>query len=120
MFWDTSNLWFDDERTKKIKELRRRSNYYEQKYDDLDSYVKSVDRLLSKVIDTYGIWSKSYTCQSDNVLEYKYDDAKSDVYTDTDKIVKKYEPKRNTLKTQRDEAYRLYRYYYNKAMREDY
>lgn len=120
MFWDTMDLWLDDNQIRKVKALRRKSNYYEGKYDDLNSYLSTINKLLSSAENTYGLWKKTISSASGNVLQYKYYESKSSMYSEADNLVSILESNRTIISRQKSKTYDLYRYYYYQAIREDY
>ncbi|MEF9920491.1 MAG: hypothetical protein RR945_05695 [Erysipelotrichaceae bacterium] len=120
MFWDIYDLWGDSNQTLKVKALRRKSNYYEDKYDDLNDYLSTINKLLGSAENTYGLYSKTISCANGNVLQHTYYESESNMYNEADSIITLLEGKRDIIKQQKNSAYDLYRYYYNRAIKEDY
>ena len=119
MFWDTMDFFTDSQKIKRVKSYRRKSNYYESKSDSLSRSLVVIDHELSDAKSDYGLGNASISGSKDNILTYRYYNTETSMHNQTARLLSQLENQRNVLKQARDEAQRLYREYYNFAIRED-
>lgn len=113
MFYNTSDSWFDDDETRKIKKYRRMSNYYESKYNNLlDSYIE-INNLISDVKNNYGLDKSVIKYVSDDVMRYQYSECEDKMISEIWEVIEYFEEKLDLIGKQRDVAYELYKQYHN-------
>ena len=116
MFWDTWDYWTDDPKTKRIKSYRRKSNYYEEKYNTLSDSLTTIDRLLSDAKYHYNLIGTGITYVNDDVINRRYYDTETTLYKKVSVIINDLEDSKRIISTQKNNAYQLYVTYYRKAM----
>ena len=117
MFWDTWDYWTDDSKTKKIKSYRRKSNYYEEKYNSLSSSLTTINRLLSDAKQNYKLIGTGITYVNDDVINRRYYDTEANLYNKLSNVITDLENCRDIISTQKNNAYNLYQTYYRKAIK---
>lgn len=120
MFWDTWDYWTDDRKTKKIKSYRRKSNYYEKKSNNLEDYLTEINSLIRDAESHYNLGKRNASTEVNDVMKYKYYQAESNMYSQTESILSHLKAKRDILKNQLQVAKNLWKKYYNLAIKEDY
>lgn len=116
MFWNTWDLWWDDEETRKIKEYRRKANYYETKYNSLSDHLTSINNLFSDARSNYGLQNTA-TYATDDVMHYQYGECDKAMKEKIAALLSSLEDARDTVESQKAAAYNLYLQYYNLAIR---
>lgn len=119
MFWDVYDLPFDSDKQKEVKRLRRKSNYYEEVYEDLQSNLAFIDQTLSSIKSEYRVYEQTMYVATDDVAYYKYMEKKKIVLQAIQSIINVQTQARNHISNSRDIAYNQYIYYQNRAWRED-
>lgn len=117
MFWDTWDHWGDDPKTKEIKSYRRKSNYYEDKYNYLTNSLSTINRLLSEAKQNYNLIGTGIAYVNDDIINRRYYDTEAEMFKKLSTVITDLEKQRNTVTTQKDNAYNLYQQYYRKAIK---
>lgn len=117
MFWDTWDFWSDDAETRQIKKYRRKSNYYESKYDELSDSLERINTLLSDVKWNYGLTNSVTMYVTDDVMKYQYAECEESLKQKLESIIDAMECKRDIIAREKNVAYSLYRKYYKLAIR---
>jgi hypothetical protein len=90
MFWDTADMPFDSEETKEKKKNRRRSNFYEEQYEDLSDLVRKIKTKLTEIDGFLAEIPTHHDIVEDHTLKYKYNDS-------FQRLQKKVEKRRDSL-----------------------
>lgn len=117
MFWDTWDYWTDDSKTKEIKSYRRKSNYYEDKYNTLSDSLITINRAISEAKENYKLIGSSISYVNDDIINKRYYDTEATLYSQLSSIISDLEDQRNILIRQKNIAYDLYKTYYGKAIK---
>ena len=91
-----------------MKEYRRKSNYYEEKYESIVDSLSKLNQQLSDIKSNYGL------------EDYQYGECEGKLKKKISTLLSKLESKRDVLIVQQRIVYDLFITYYNYAIWEEY
>lgn len=106
--------------TRRVKEYRRKSNYYEEKYESIVDLLSKLNQQLSDIKSNYGLEDYAPSYVRDDIVQYQYGECEGKLKKKISTLLSKLESKRDVLIVQQRIVYDLFITYYNYAIWEEY